>query len=115
MNDYGASVATVKPQPASNTAARVIGALLVMSVAYIHYLDLGGKLEEVPYLGYMYIALIIGSVLATILLFVRLRVGWTLGGTLALLTFVGYCVNRTVGMPNAMDDIGNWSEPLGVA
>ena len=53
--------------------------------------------------------------LAAALLFVRPRAGWTLGGTLALLTFVAYCVNRTVGMPGAVDDIGNWGEPLGVA
>lgn len=102
-------------QPSSSLVARIVGAALMLGVAYIHYLDLGGKLEEVPYLGYMYIALIIGSLFAAGLLFVRPRAGWTLGGTLALLTFIGYCINRTVGMPGAMDDIGNWSEPLGVA
>lgn len=94
---------------------RVVGALLLLGIALIHWLDLGDKLTEVPYLGYLYIALIAGSVLAAALLFVRPRAGWTLGGTLALLTFIGYCVNRTVGMPGAMDDIGNWGEPLGVA
>lgn len=102
-------------QPLSNFAARSVGAVLMFGVAYIHYLDLGGKLAETPYLGYMYIALILGSVAAATLLFVRPQAGWTLGGTLALLTFIGYCINRTVGMPNAIDDIGNWGEPLGVA
>ena len=28
---------------------------------------------------------------------------------------LGYVVNRTVGMPGATDDIGNWTEPLGLA
>ena len=28
--------------------------------------------------------------------------------------FAGYVINRTVGMPGATDDIGNWMEPLGV-
>ena len=90
---------------------RVVGALLLLGIALIHGLDLGGKLQEVPYLGYLYIALIAGLVLAAALLFVRPRAGWTL----ALLTFVAYCVNRTVGLPGAVDDIGNWGEPLGVA
>jgi len=27
----------------------------------------------------------------------------------------GFVVNRTVGLPNAMDDIGNWTESLGLA
>lgn len=94
---------------------RVVGALLLLGIALIHGLDLGGKLAEVPYLGLLYIALITGSVLAAALLFVRPRAGWALGGTLALLTFAGYCVNRTVGLPGAVDDIGNWGEPLGVA
>ena len=94
---------------------RVVGALLLLGIALIHGLDLGGRLQEVPYLGYLYIALIAGLVLAAALLFVRPRAGWTLGGTLALLTFVAYCVNRTVGLPGAVDDIGNWGEPLGVA
>ena len=99
----------------SATLPRVLGALLLLTIAVIHYLDLGGKLAEVPYLGYMYIALMVGSVVAAGLLFYRPRAGWTLGGTLALLTFIAYCLSRTTGLPNATDDIGNWGEPLGVA
>ena len=34
---------------------------------------------------------------------------------LAALVIVGFVINRTVGMPNANGDIGNWSEPLGLA
>jgi hypothetical protein len=30
------------------------------------------------------------------------------------LGFLGFLINRTIGMPNAMDDIGNWAEPLGM-
>ena len=114
MSNTGADAIVNYSQPAHNIVARIIGAALMLGVAYIHYLDLGGKMSEVPYLGYMYIALIAGLIVSAILLFARPRAGWTLGGTLALLTFIGYCVNRTVGMPGAMDDIGNWSESIGV-
>lgn len=33
----------------------------------------------------------------------------------AALVLAGFIVNRTGGMPNATDDIGNWLEPLGLA
>ena len=100
---------------ASATLPRVLGALLLLAIAVVHYLDLGGKLAETPYLGYLYVALMAGSVVAAGLLFYRPRAGWTLGGLLALGVFVAYCLSRTTGLPNATDDIGNWGEPLGVA
>jgi len=33
---------------------------------------------------------------------------------LSAAVLLGFVINRTVGMPNAMDDIGNWTEPLGM-
>ncbi len=44
------------------------------------------------------------------------QLGWLIGGGVSLLTFVAYCLTRTVGIPGVdpSDDIGNWSEPLGV-
>ena len=115
MSSSNAEVIVVRSQAANNIVARVVGAALMLGIAYIHYLDLGDKMSEVPYIGYMYVALIAGAILSAGLLFARPRAGWTLGGILSLLTFIGYCVNRTVGMPNAIDDIGNWGEPIGVA
>jgi hypothetical protein len=32
---------------------------------------------------------------------------------LSISVLLGYIVNRTVGMPGAKGDIGNWFEPLG--
>jgi hypothetical protein len=31
------------------------------------------------------------------------------------LTLLAFILSRTTGLPTAKDDIGNWSEPLGVA
>lgn len=89
-----------------------VGALA--GVALVHLLDLSGKFAEVPYLGVAYIGLIAGSVAAIGLLLRHDRRGWWLGGGLALATVVAFVLSRTTGLPAATDDIGNWSEPLGV-
>ena len=34
---------------------------------------------------------------------------------LPALVIVGYVLSRTTGLPQSSDDIGNWSEPLGMA
>lgn len=52
MNSALAETTEVK-QSLDSTLARVTGAVLMLGVAYIHWLDLGGKMTEVPYLGYL--------------------------------------------------------------
>jgi len=87
-----------------------------LSIALIHVLDLQSKLDETPYLGVAYIALIVGCVVAAgALLHAPTRTAWMLTFGLSLAALLGYVINRTVGMPNATDDIGNWLEPLGLA
>ena len=86
----------------------------LIGVAWIHLLDLAGKMEETPYLGWAYIGLIAGCVAAGMLLARRDHRGYLLAGGLAAATFLGYCLSRTTGLPAATDDIGNWTEMLGV-
>jgi hypothetical protein len=92
----------------------ILTVLGVVAVAWIHLLDLGDKMEETPYLGVAYIGLIIGCVAAAVLLGRRDHRGFLLAGGLAAATFLGYCLSRTTGLPAATDDIGNWTETLGV-
>jgi hypothetical protein len=40
---------------------------------------------------------------------------WTAAALLPVGALVGFTLTRTVGLPQAMDDIGNWTEPLGLA
>lgn len=94
-------------------AAAVIG---LLGIALIHLLDLQGKLRETPYLGVAYIALIVVSLgTAASLTHRDSKRAWIAAGAIAALTIAGYAINRTVGMPSATDDIGNWLEPLGLA
>ncbi|CAN5595668.1 hypothetical protein BH10ACT1_BH10ACT1_17490 [soil metagenome] len=102
--------------PDHNHTARGAGVVGLGAIALVHLLDLQGKISETPYLGYAYIGLVIGCVAAAAMLIRgNVRTGWLLGGGLAVATLVGYAVNRTIGMPSATEDIGNWLEPLGLA
>ena len=99
---------------AASSITRILGVLALGGVAWVHYLDLADKLAETPYLGYAYIALIVGSLVAAMMLLANRRSGWTLGGLLAFGAVIAYVLSRTTGLPYAADDIGNWLEPLGV-
>jgi hypothetical protein len=102
--------------PNAHQVARSAAVVGLAGVALIHLLELQGKLEEVPYLGIGYIALIVTSVIAAALLIHRnSRTGWILAAGAALATLVGFTLTRTVGLPQSTDDIGNWLEPMGLA
>jgi hypothetical protein len=94
-------------------AAAVVG---LAGVGLIHLLDIPGKFDETPYMGWMYVALILGSVLtAGALVRGSDPRAWAAAAMLPLGAIVGYTLSRTVGLPQATDDVGNWAEPLGMA
>ncbi len=110
-----ARTTTIEHEP-SHLLLRGVGAIGLAGIALVHLLDLQGKFQETPYMGWMYLALIAGSLVAMAdLVAGNVRRGWVVGTGLALSTIIGYSINRTVGMPNATGDIGNWLEPLGLA
>lgn len=97
-------------------ATRAIGAIGMMGIGLIHLLDIHGKLTATPYMFWMYVGLIVGSIAVA---FELVRTGdrraWFAGTLLAAGAVGGFLLSRTVGLPQSMDDIGNWSEPLGIA
>jgi hypothetical protein len=101
---------------ARDLALRATAAVGLAGIALIHLLDSIGKWSETRYLFWMYVALMIAS-LATAgwVLFTRSRTALLAAAAVAASALVGYVVNRTVGMPGATEDIGNWTEPLGLA
>lgn len=99
----------------SRVVARSAAVVGLGGIALVHLLDLQGKLSETPYLGVAYIGLIVGSIVAAgMLVHSDDRRGWALTAGLSVATLLGYVLNRTVGMPAATEDIGNWLEPLGL-
>jgi hypothetical protein len=99
-----------------HTTLRGVGFVGLLGVALIHLLDVIGKISETPYLGVMYILLMVASVsVAFALLHTGWPIVWMTAGALAGLTLIGFILSRTTGLPSATDDIGNWKEGLGLA
>ena len=94
------------------SAAVIVG---LVGIVAAHAMDLTGKMQEVPYLGVGYLLVIAASVVLIERIIRRgSRLDFAAAAGLAAAVILGYVVNRTVGMPGAMDDIGNWWEPLGL-
>jgi hypothetical protein len=97
-------------------AARAVTATGLAGIALIHLLDSIGKYSETRYLFWMYVALMAGSLaVAGAVLFSRSRLTFVAAGALAALAALGFVLSRTTGLPSATGDIGNWTEPLGLA
>jgi hypothetical protein len=95
---------------------RALAAVGLWAIALIHLLDVPGKFAETPYMAWMFIGLILAS-LAVAGALARGSANWAWGAAAALgaSAVVGYALSRTTGLPQAMGDIGNWTEPLGLA
>ena len=101
---------------ARDVATRATVAVGLAAIGVIHLLDSIGKYSETRYLFWMYIALIAGSIaVAGAVLFTRSRAAFLAAAGLAASALVGYVLSRSTGLPGAKDDIGNWTEPLGLA
>jgi hypothetical protein len=101
----------------NSLVARILGGLGCLAVAAIHVIDQGGLpgSKGPEYVQIMYYALeVAGVVVAALLVANQARVGWLLSLGVAAGPIVGYALSRGPGLPDYTDDIGNWTEPLGV-
>jgi hypothetical protein len=91
------------------------GLVLLAGIAWMHLKDIPDKLGETPYMGFMYILLVAGCAAAGAwLLSSHWRSGYVLGSVVSLGALIGYALTRSVGLPLATGDIGNWAEPAGI-
>ena len=64
----------------------------------------------------LYVALMLPSVaLAAAVIWRSDTRAWAMAAVLSALVIVAYVLSRTSGLRGSTDDIGNWSEPLGMA
>ena len=96
--------------------ARAVAVIGLAGVALIHLLDAPATFQSAAYKGWLYVGLILGCVVAAgALIRSSDRRAWTAAALLSLGAIVAFVISRTVGLPQGADDIGNWSEPLGLA
>ncbi len=100
--------------------SRIVNRLLVIvglnALVLVHILDLPSKLQEAPYLAVGYVGLISVAFLLMQQLMIRdSSFVFVAAGLLGAVVAIAFIATRTVGLPMAMDDIGNWTEPLGLA
>jgi hypothetical protein len=101
----------------SDRPTRLVGAACLAGVAVTHAFDTAEKLDAAPYLGVMFIGLIVSSlVLAGMLLRNRrVDVAWPLAAILAANAIAGYLWSRAIGLPGIEDHIGHWQDAFGTA
>ena len=103
-------------------APRFAGAVLALAVAGIHIADQGGfpGSKTPDYVGVGYFLLEGVAVLTALALLLPLAsrlcaAAWTIAAIFVSAgPLLGYVLSRGTGLPDYDDDLGNWTEPLGV-
>jgi hypothetical protein len=98
-----------------DVVARMVAIGSLGGVALVHVLQLPDAFAAVDYIGILFICAIVAALLlaATLTRMSDERV-WALTGALPALLLIGFVLSRTSGLPGFTDDIGEWSEPLGL-
>ncbi|TCK25158.1 hypothetical protein [Pseudonocardia endophytica] len=90
---------------AENTGLRVLGAIGLAIATVIHVM-VGGVGGVMPILFWLSG---LGTLVGLVLLFVRPRLGWIVGGGVSALTAIGYVLRSTVGLPPLVPNaVGFW-------
>src|SRR4051794_25214592 len=97
-------------------AARLLTIVGLAGIGLIHLLDSVGTFHETRWLFWAYVALMASTVVVAGALVHRPTARSSgAAALLALAPLVGYILSRTSGLPGSDDDIGNWTDPLGLA
>ena len=72
-------------------------------------------LREAPYIGWSFIALEVTLTIMAVALILRdTPLVWSAAGVVPALAMLAYAVTRSVALPQIGDDVGNWTQPLGL-
>jgi hypothetical protein len=100
----------------NDAVSRTVAIGALGGIALIHVLELPDAFAETTYLGILFVCAVVASLLlaATLTRTTDRRV-WAAACALPVLILLGYVLSRTSGLPGFSDDVGVWSEPLGLA
>jgi hypothetical protein len=95
--------------------ARTVSALGLVAIALIHILELPDTLGDQGYVGGLFIAAIVSSLLlAAILTRTDDTRSWIAAGGFAALVLIAFLFSRTTGLPGFTDYKGVWDDPSGL-
>ena len=99
-----------------DVAARMVAIAGLGGVALIHALQLPDASAAAAYIAALFTIVAVSSVaLAALMTRTSDDRAWLAAGVLPALVMIGYFLSRTTGLPSFTEDIGEWSEPLGLA
>lgn len=88
-----------------------IGIIVILVAGLIHLYDAPGEFQDAPYMGILFFAFFLGSIVSAVGIYRgELLWGWALGGLLSIGAIIGYLVSRTVGIP--VSGVENWGPLL---
>ena len=91
-----------------------VAAAAVVTAA-THVLVTEDHFREAPYIGALFVALEVVSLSLAVLLVRRdARGSYVAAATVGALTIAAYAYSRAFGLPQIHDDVGRWTEPLGL-
>jgi hypothetical protein len=96
--------------------ARLLTIVGLAGIGVIHLLDSVETFHETRWLFWAYVALMAATVIVGGALLHRPTTRWfEAAGLLAVVPIIGFVLSRTTGLPGSDDDIGNWTDSLGLA
>jgi hypothetical protein len=101
---------------ATGNPSRTLTIAGLSAIGLIHLLDSVETYSETRWLFWAYVALMAGTIIVGGALLHRPDPRWfAAAALLAAAPIAGYILSRTTGLPGSNDDIGAWTEPLGLA
>jgi hypothetical protein len=101
---------------ADDTMVRTIGALILLGIGAMHFLQIVATFQGTPLLGWAYL-LLIGACLVVAGAMVTRgdRRTWAAAGIVSVGAIGGYIFTRLMNTPLDNQDVGNWACMLGLA
>jgi len=94
---------------------RYVAASACLTAAAVHLAITEDHLREATYIGVLFIVLSVALCVEAALLVSRdERWVWQAAGITCGLAIAAYVWSRAIGLPQIHDDIGRWTEPLGI-
>jgi hypothetical protein len=93
---------------------KLMAVLLIVAVGLTHLIGAPQHYRAAPYMGVLFVANFVGSLVSAGGIYRDALWGWLLGVLVAGGAIVAYIVSRSVGLPGFEHAVGRWFGPLGV-